>query len=140
MKECQTYHRALSGGIAPRFIVTREDTHVATSHELLVVKTQDRVVAVQEIGVEDDLDAIAGAVKELDTTDLVEDWVGRIVYHVVGDNWRKGVSLESEDTAFQEDLILGVEEVVEFWVFRTRFTEGLSAKFLLSICQISHPL
>ena len=47
-----TFHRRVS----PRLIVAREDSQVATVYELLVVHTQDHVVAVQEVRVEDDLD------------------------------------------------------------------------------------
>jgi hypothetical protein len=43
--------------------VRRENTEMTTPNKLLVVQTQDGVVGVQELGVEDDLDSITGSVE-----------------------------------------------------------------------------
>ena len=53
-----THHCALRRGVAPWLVVRREDTQMAATDELLVVHTKDRVVAVQEIGMEHYLDAV----------------------------------------------------------------------------------
>ena len=74
-----TFHRRVS----LRLIVAREDSQVATVYELLIVHTQDRVVAVQEVRVEDDLDAVVRVVEELHAPDLGQNWVVVIVCHDV---------------------------------------------------------
>ena len=66
----RTYDCALRRRVAPRLVVTREDSQVAAAHELLVVHAQDWVVAVEEVGVEDDLDAVMRVVEELHAPDL----------------------------------------------------------------------
>ena len=78
-----TYNSALCGRVAPRFIVTWENSQVAAAHELLVVHPQDRVVAVEEVGVEDDLDAVMRVVEELHAPDLGQNRVVVVVRHVV---------------------------------------------------------
>ena len=85
---------------------------MTTSDKLLVVQTEDRVVRVQKLGMEDDLDAILWAVEQLHSPDLAEDRVAGVIRHVVRDDWREGVSLEGEHTALQEDFVLGVEQAV----------------------------
>ena len=85
---------------------------MASTHELLVVHAQDRVVAVQEVGVEHNLDAVLRVVEELHTTDLVEDRVVRVVRHVVRRHWRQGVPLEREDAPLQQDLVLLRQKVI----------------------------
>lgn len=74
---------------------------MTTADKLLVIKTQDRVVGVQEFWVEDDLDSITTSVEELDATNLVQDWVGRVIGHVVGDYRWQRVSLEREYSSFE---------------------------------------
>ena len=74
-----TFHRRVS----PRLIVAWEDSQVATTYELLVVHTQDWVVAVQEVRVEDDLDAVARVVEELHALDLGQNRVVVIIRHIV---------------------------------------------------------
>lgn len=78
---------------------------MATSDKLLVIQAKDWVVRVQEFWVEDDLDSVGASVEELDSSDLVQDWVGAIVLHVVGDNGRKRASLQREDSPLQRDLV-----------------------------------
>ena len=41
--------------LSPRLVVGREDSEMASSNELLVVETEDGVVGVEELRVEDDL-------------------------------------------------------------------------------------
>jgi hypothetical protein len=70
-----------------RHTVTREDSQMTTSDELLVIETKDGIVGVQEFGVEDDLDSVGTSVKELYPSDLVQNGVGGVISHVVGDDW-----------------------------------------------------
>lgn len=88
-----------------------EDTQMTTSDKLFVIQTQDRVVGVQELGVEDDLDSISRSVEQLDSSDLVQDWVGGIVGHVMSDNRRERVSLERKHSSFEENLVFRREEI-----------------------------
>lgn len=74
-------------------------------HKLLVVEAQDRVVGVEELGVEDDLDAIRRPVEELYSADLVQDGVVRVVGHVVRRDGRERVAAEGEDATLEEDLV-----------------------------------
>lgn len=92
---------------------------MTTSDKLLVVETQDRVVRVQEFGVEDDLDTIAGSVEKLDTSDLVQNRVGAVVGHVVGDDRRQRVSLESENSSLEKNLVLRRQEILSVGHFGT---------------------
>lgn len=128
--ELFAYHSTFGGGVTPRLVVAREHAHMATADELLVIETQDRVVAVKEIGVEDDLHAVAGAVEELDATELVQHWVGAIVEHVVCDYRRQRVALESEYSSFQCDLVLSVEKIIEFRILGVWFTECVRGQHL----------
>ena len=43
---------------------------MAPTDKLVVVQQQDRVVGVEELGVEDDLDAVLGLVEQLHPADL----------------------------------------------------------------------
>lgn len=72
---------------------------MAPTHELLVIQAENRVVRIEEVGVENDLDAVMRRVEELDTANLVEDGVGRVIVHVVRDHRREGVPLERKDAA-----------------------------------------
>jgi hypothetical protein len=66
-----TYDSALRRSVTPRLVVTRENTHVAASDEFLVIETENRIIGIEEIGMENDLDTIRLAVEQLHTTDLV---------------------------------------------------------------------
>ena len=46
---------ALGRGVAPGLVVGGEDAHVAAPHKLLVTQAQQRVVGVEEVGVENNL-------------------------------------------------------------------------------------
>ena len=84
---------------------------MAAADKLLVVHTENRVVRVEEVGMEDDLDAVRHVVEELDAPDLVEDRVVGIVGHVVRcDGWER-VAAEREDAALEHDLVFFGQEV-----------------------------
>lgn len=59
---------------------------MASSHELLVIESKNGIVAIQEIGVEDDFDTVVTVVEQFDTTDLVENGVVSVISHVVSDD------------------------------------------------------
>lgn len=89
-----TYDCAFGGCVAPWFIVTGEDAQMTSTHKFFIVQCQNWIVTVQEIGVEDDLNAIVCVVEQFDAPDLIEDRVVRVVGHIVrGDGW--------EDVAFE---------------------------------------
>jgi hypothetical protein len=46
-----------------RLVVAWEDTQMAATNELLIVKSQYGIVRVQEIGVENDLDSVRGPIE-----------------------------------------------------------------------------
>lgn len=95
---------------------------MATSDKLFVIQTQNRVVRVQELWVEDDLHSIARSVEQLDSSDLVQDWVGTVVGHVVGnDRWQR-VSLEGEDSSLEQDLVFRGEQIFRLGDFGSVFT------------------
>lgn len=103
---------ALGGGVAPGLVVGRKDAEVAAADKVVVVEGQDGVGRVEELGVEDDLDAVGGVVEEVDAADLVEDGVFVIVDHVVGDNRGETVSLHGEEAAAQQDAVLAGDELL----------------------------
>ena len=121
----------------PRLVVTREDTQVASSDELFVVETEDRVVRVQELGVEDDLDAVRVSVEELNAANLVQDGVVRVIGHVVRHDGRERVATEREDATLEEDLVLGGEELGGVGNLGTVLTghvsPSISAYFLVNV-------
>lgn len=78
---------------------------MATTHKLFVVQTKNGVVRVQKLRVEDDLDSIRASVEELDSSDLIQDRVGAVVLHVVGDDRGKRVPLQRENSPLQRDLV-----------------------------------
>lgn len=79
---------------------------MATTNELLVIEAEDGVVGVEELGVEEDLDAVGATVEELHATDLVQDGVGGVVGHVVGGDGRERVTTKGEDTTLEKNLVL----------------------------------
>jgi len=78
---------------------------MAASHEFFVVQSQNRIVAVQEVWVEDDLDPVRSVVEQLDATNLIQDRIISVVRHVVGDHWGERVPLERKDPTLQENLV-----------------------------------
>ena len=124
-----TYHCRFRRHVSPRLIVTREDSQVAAAHELLVVHAQDWVVAVEEVGVEDDLDAVMRVVEELHAPDLGQNRVVVVVRHVVRRDGRERVPLEREDAALEQHLVLFREQIIrrgERGVFSVFPMRGLS--------------
>lgn len=83
---------------------------MATTDKLFVVEAEDGVVGVEEFRVEDDLDSVRRAVEQLNPADLVQDRVVGIVGHVVGRYRRERVSLEGEDSALEQDLVLFAQQ------------------------------
>ena len=79
---------------------------MTTPDKLFVIQTQDRVVRVQKLGVEDDLDPVILLVEQLSPPDLVQDRIVGIVLHVVGGNRRERVPLERKHSTLEEDLVL----------------------------------
>lgn len=83
---------------------------MASPDELLVVEAEDRVVGVEELGVEDDLDPVRRTIEELHAADLVQDRVVRVVGHVVRRDGRERVAAEREHAPLEQDLVLVREE------------------------------
>lgn len=83
---------------------------MAPSHKLLIVQSQDRVIGVQELRVEDDFYAVVLVVEELDAPELVQDRVVGVVGHVVRHDGRERVSAEGEHAPLEQDLVLFGEE------------------------------
>jgi hypothetical protein len=101
IKQADTYNCALSGGVSPRLIVAGEHPKVASTNELLIVEPEDRVVTVQKVRVEDNLDAIVVMVEQFDTPNLVQNRVVGIVRHVVCDHRGERIPFQGENPAFQ---------------------------------------
>ena len=64
---------------------------MASSDELLVAETQQRIVAVQEVGVEDDLDSVLRVVEQVAPLEGQEHWILLVVNNVVGRDRRPEV-------------------------------------------------
>ena len=63
------------------------------SDEFLIIEAQNGVVGVQEVRMEDNLNAIVMSIEQLHSAYLVEDRVTGIVCHVVGGDWWEGITL-----------------------------------------------
>lgn len=61
---------------------------MAAANKLFVIQTENWVVAIQKIWVEDNLDTIAAIVKELHPANLVENRIARVVSHVMSHDRR----------------------------------------------------
>jgi len=83
-----TYNGAFCGSVSPWLIVTREHTEMAAANKLFVIQTQNGVVAIQKIWVEDNLDTIAAIVEELHPANLVENRIVGVVSHVMSHDRR----------------------------------------------------
>ena len=64
---------------------------MASSNELLVAETQQRIVAVEEVGVEDDLDSVLRVVEQVAPLEGLKHWVLLVVNNVVGRDRRPEV-------------------------------------------------
>lgn len=107
-----THHGAFGWRVAPWLVVRRKDTQVCATHKVVVVKREHRVRRVQELWVEDDLDAVRWVVEELYPTDLVQNRILAVVDHVVRDNRGKSVSLHGKETATKQDTVLAGEDLL----------------------------
>ena len=74
---------ALGRGVAPGLVVAGEHAQVAAAHKLLVAQTEQRVVRVQEVGMEYDLDPILRTVQEAASLQSLQDRILVIRNHVV---------------------------------------------------------
>lgn len=95
---------------------------MAAPDEFLIIEPKNWVIGVEEVRVEDDLDTVVVTIEQLNASDLVQDRVRRIVRHIVSRDWRQGVTFQSEDAPFQEDLVL----IGEQGVYRRELGSGLS--------------
>ena len=107
-----THNCALCRSVTPRLVVRREYAQVASTNELLIVHAQDGVVAVQEVWVEDDLDAVMRVVEQLDTSNLVENWIVVVIGHVMCRYGREGVALQNKNATFQQNLVFFRQQIV----------------------------
>ena len=64
---------------------------------------------------EHNLHAIVMVIEELHPADLVENGVVVIVSHIVRGDWRQSVPFQSQDTAFQKDVVFFGQELVRTW-------------------------
>lgn len=79
----RTYDGALSGCVAPWFVIAGKNAEVTPSDEFLIVHAKNRVVRIEKIWMKNDLDAVIGRVEEPHTPDLSENRVVRVIRHVV---------------------------------------------------------
>ena len=114
-----THNRAFCRSVTPRLIVRREDTQMGAAHKVIVVKRQHGVGRAQELGMENNLDAVRGMVEELYPADLVQNRVFMVVEHVVGNNGREPMPLHGEETTTKEDTVLAGDQ---FLLIRQRVT------------------
>ncbi len=108
-----TYHRAFSWGVTPWLIITREDTHVASTNEFFIIKTKNRIVTIQKVGVEDNLHAVVTMIEKFYSAYLVENGIIRIVGHVVSNDGGQGIPLQGENATLQKHLVFLGKEF--FW-------------------------
>lgn len=104
--------------------VRRENTQVTAPHKFLIIKSQNRIVGIQEFRMEDDLDSIGASVEQFDPSNLVQDRVGAVVLHVVGDDGGKRAPLESEYSSLQSNLVRVQKKGVGVGNFGSNFTVG----------------
>lgn len=78
---------------------------MTSTHKFFVIQRQNRVITVQKVGVEDNLDTIMGIVEQLDTPDLVENRIISVIGHVVCCDRRKRAAFECKDASLEQDLI-----------------------------------
>ena len=110
-----THDSALGGSVTPGFVVRAEDTHVGATNEVVVIDGKHGVGRAQELGVEDNLDAVRRLVEKLAASDLVENGIFAVVGHVVCNDGRKSVALHGEKAAAEHDLVLCREKVLVVW-------------------------
>lgn len=62
---------------------------------------------------EDDLDTIRASVEELDAAQLIQDGIGGVISHVVGDNRGQAVTLQRVHATLQQNFVFAGEEGVD---------------------------
>lgn len=116
---------------------------MATSNKVVVVERKDGVGRVEELRVEDNLDAIGRVVEKLHTADLVENGILMIVEHVMGDNWGKSVALHGKEATTKQNSVLGGDKLL---LIGQRFTlvplkgalkEATSNALLDNVCGVA---
>ncbi|KAI6766392.1 hypothetical protein HG531_011614 [Fusarium graminearum] len=119
---------------------------MATSNKVVVVERKDGVGRVEELRVEDNLDAIGRVVEKLHTADLVENGILMIVEHVMGDNWGKSVALHGKEATTKQNSVLGGDKLL---LIGQRFTlvplegalkEATSNALLDNVCGVAQGL
>lgn len=95
---------------------------MTTSDKVVVVEGEERIVAVQELRVEDNLNSIGRMVEQVDSSDLVQDWIFGIIGHVVRDDRWQGVSLQCIHSSLEQDLLLRCHQLGGVWDFGAGFT------------------
>ena len=83
-----THDGTLGGGVAPGLVVGREHAHVAASDELFVVETNQRIVTVQKVRMEDDFYSVLWIIEHVASLQRLNDWVFVIFNYIVRSNWR----------------------------------------------------
>jgi hypothetical protein len=59
---------------------------MTSSNEFFIIKAENRIIAIQEIRMEDDFDTVVTMIEEFDSTDLVEDRIVGVVGHVMSND------------------------------------------------------
>lgn len=93
-----THHSTLRWSISPWFVITWENSKMASTNKLLIIKAQNRIGAIQKVWMENNFHAIVAVVEQFDTANLVEDRIVGVIRHVVSDNWGKRISLQCKNT------------------------------------------
>lgn len=102
---------AFGGSVAPRLVVGRKDSQVATASELLVIDGEQRIRRVEELRVENDLHAILSVVEQLASSDGEKNLILGVVDDVVGADGRKRLSIDAEGAALQLDYVFLEDDV-----------------------------
>lgn len=110
-----THDGTFGGSVTPWFVVGSKDTQVGTTDEIVVIHRKNWVTGAQELGVEDDLDAIRRVVEELAPADLVENGIFAVVDHVVSDDWWEAGALHGKQTTTKQDLVLARQQTSLVW-------------------------
>ncbi len=74
---------------------------MASTHKFFVVQCQDWIVAIQEVRVEDDLDAVMRVIEQLDASDLVKNRIVQVVSHIVRRDGWKTAAFESKSASLE---------------------------------------
>lgn len=70
---------------------------------------------------ENDFNSIRWVIEQLNSPDLVQDWIVRIVSHVVCHNGRISSSLECKHSSFEQNPVLSRDELLRIRNFASRF-------------------